>query len=163
MSAASDFHGRGADSAPEGAERGGPRHHSDHGRCGPPLPIKLLGVAGAFWIAPPLGLAALGYWAWRAWRGQGGCDPFEHAEGWRDFAERKGWRHCRPHRSSGNSALDERRRELCAPSRKRRRRSPNSSAVSARRATARNSTASWPSEARRRPLRRENPKAPSAE
>ena len=93
MSAASDFHGRGADSAPEGAERGGPRHHHEHGRCGPPLPIKLLGVAGAFWLAPPLGVAALGYWAWR------------------DFTQRRGWGHCGGRRSSGNAAFDERRQE----------------------------------------------------
>ena len=111
MSAASDFHGREADSAPEGAERGGPRHHHDHGRCGPPLPIKLLGVAGAFWIAPPLGVAALGYWAWREWRGHGGRDRFEHAEAWRDFAQRRGWGHCGGRRSSGNAAFDERRQE----------------------------------------------------
>lgn len=109
MSAASDFPGRGADDG----ERGAWHHRHDHacGRFGPPLPIKLLVVAGAFWIAPPLGLAALGYWAWREWRRNGGGDPSARGEKWREFAERGPWRCGGRFRSSGNTALDERRRE----------------------------------------------------
>ena len=76
--------------------------HSFSGRSGPPLPIKILAVLGAFWVAPPLGLAALGYLVWR--KVQARC---AHGEGrgsdWRSHF----WR-ARP---SGNSAFDEKRRE----------------------------------------------------
>jgi len=58
---------------------------------GPPLPLKLLAVAGAFWVAPPLGLAALGYWAWRASQRNGGCGRFRDPQAWRAFTERGGW------------------------------------------------------------------------
>jgi hypothetical protein len=111
MSAASDFSDRGP--ASEESERAAWRHHHGRhcGRSGPPLPIKLLAVAGAFWIAPPLGVAALGYWAWRAWRRNGGGDPTAHAEKWRAFAECRPWRRHGAYRSSGNAAFDERRRE----------------------------------------------------
>ena len=109
MSSASPSFEHAGDSAPEG-DRAGPWRHRGYG-SGPPLPIKLLAVAGAFWIAPPLGFAALGLWAWRAWKHDGGpgrCGPGEH---WREFAERAR-SHCdRPRRSTGNTVLDERRRE----------------------------------------------------
>jgi len=110
MSSASNSYGGGAAPAPEGAEGGARRHHR-HDHFGPPLPIKLLAVAGAFWIAPPLGFAALAYWAWRACQRNGGCERFAHAEEWREWAERAPWRRCWRERSSGNAAFDERRRE----------------------------------------------------
>ena len=74
---------------------------SYRGGFGPPLPVKILAVLGAFWVAPPLGLAAIGYMVWRKVarhdRGEG------RAKDWRSHA----WRS----RSSGNSAFDEKRRE----------------------------------------------------
>jgi hypothetical protein len=109
MSAASSSFDRAGDSAPEG-DRAGPWRHR-HDGFGPPLPIKLLAVAGAFWIAPPLGFAALGLWAWRAWRHNGGVSRCGYADGWREFAERARSRCDWPRRSSGNAAFDERRRE----------------------------------------------------
>jgi hypothetical protein len=109
MSAASSSFDHAGDSAPEG-DRAGPWRHRRDG-FGPPLPIKLLAVAGAFWIAPPLGFAALGLWAWRAYKHNGGPSRCGHADNWREFAERAR-SHCDwPRRSSGNAALDERRRE----------------------------------------------------
>ena len=69
MSSASPPFEHAGDYAPEG-DRAGPWRRR-HG-FGPPLPIKLLAVAGAFWVAPPLGFAALGFWAWRAWKHNGG-------------------------------------------------------------------------------------------
>ena len=109
MSAASSSFDRAGDSAPEG-DRAGPWRHR-HDGFGPPLPIKLLAVAGAFWIAPPLGFAALGFWAWRAWKHNGGPGRCGHGDHWREFAERAR-SHCEwPRRSSGNAVLDERRRE----------------------------------------------------
>jgi len=75
--------------------------HSFRGGFGPPLPLKILAVLGAFWVAPPLGLAALGYLVWRKVSGRG-CDGGRRQEG-RSHA----WRA----RSSGNTAFDEKRRE----------------------------------------------------
>lgn len=110
MSTASPPFEHAGDFAPEG-DRAGPWRHRGHG-FGPPLPIKLLGVAGAFWVAPPLGFAALGFWAWKAWKRNGGpghCgSPGDH---WREFAERARSRCDWPRRSTGNTVLDERRRE----------------------------------------------------
>jgi len=76
--------------------------HSFSGWSGPPLPIKILAVLGAFWVAPPLGLAALGYLVWRK------------VQGCRTQGEGRGndWRsHFSRGRPSGNSAFDEKRRE----------------------------------------------------
>lgn len=111
MSAASSSFDHAGEFGPDG-ERAGPWRHRRDG-FGPPLPLKLLAVAGAFWIAPPLGLAAVGFWAWRAWRHNGGHGPCGHrAEAWRDFAERARSRYGDGlRRSSGNVAFDERRRE----------------------------------------------------
>jgi hypothetical protein len=115
MSSASTVHDRGDEFAPDDAEADACRHHRHRHRChdgfGPPLPIKLLGVAGAFWLAPPLGFAALGYWAWRACQRNGGGGRFEPAEEWRKWTERAPWRGGGRGRSSGNAAFDERRRE----------------------------------------------------
>jgi len=110
MPAASSSFDHSGDSAPEGDRAGFWRHRCDG--FGPPLPIKLLAVAGAFWIAPPLGFAALGFWAWRAWKHNGGASRCGRGEAWRDFAERAR-SHCDwgRRRSSGNAAFDERRRE----------------------------------------------------
>jgi hypothetical protein len=112
MSAASSSYDRPGEFAPEG-ERAGPwaGPHRRHDGFGPPLPLKLLGVGAAFWIAPPLGFAALGLWAWRAWSHNGGPGRCGHGQGWREFAERARSRHDWPRRSSGNVVLDERRRE----------------------------------------------------
>ncbi|RBP13812.1 uncharacterized protein DUF2852 [Roseiarcus fermentans] len=69
-------------------------------RHGPPLPVKILAVAVAFWLFHPLGVALLVYFLWRAARGRG-CGF---------HADRFGTRaHVR--RSSGNTAFEERRRE----------------------------------------------------
>ena len=110
MSSASPSFEHAGDFAP-GGDRAGPWRHRRDG-FGPPLPVKLLAVAGAFWIAPPLGFAALGLWAWRAWKHNGGgpghCGPGAH---WREFAERARSRCDWPRRSTGNTVLDERRRE----------------------------------------------------
>ncbi|MBV1703924.1 MAG: DUF2852 domain-containing protein [Hyphomicrobiales bacterium] len=84
-----------------------------------PLPVKLLGVAGAFWIAPPLGLAALGYWAWRASQarcGHSGTAAGGHESGpmrWRGGFGRGHWAGGRFGRggTTGNSAFDDKRRE----------------------------------------------------
>jgi hypothetical protein len=69
---------------------------------GPPLPLKILAVVGAFWVAPPLGLAALGYLVWRKFQtrphGNEGRGPEGRSHKWRA-------------RSTGNSAFDEKRRE----------------------------------------------------
>jgi len=40
---------------------------------GPPFPLKILIVVAAFWIFPPLGVAAPAYFLWRAARAGGGC------------------------------------------------------------------------------------------
>lgn len=65
---------------------------------GPPMPLKLLAVGAAFLICPPLGLAALAFTLWRGWGG--GCRGFGgRGPGFRRFGE------------TGNSALDEKRRE----------------------------------------------------
>ena len=110
MSFASPSFDHAGDFAP-GGDRAGPWRHRGHG-FGPPLPIKLLAVAGAFWIAPPLGFAALGLWAWRAWKHNGGSGRCGAPGGhWRGFAERARSRCEWPRRSTGNSVLDERRRE----------------------------------------------------
>ena len=108
MSSASPSFEHAGDHAPEG-DRAGPWRR--HDGFGPPLPIKLLAVAGAFWIAPPLGFAALGLWAWRAYKHNGGAGPCGHGDHWRQFAERARSRCDWPRRSTGNSVLDERRRE----------------------------------------------------
>ena len=75
--------------------------HAFRGGFGPPLPLKILAVVGAFWVAPPLGLAALGYFVWRKVAGRGCAEG--RGRDWRSQA----WRG----RSSGNSAFDEKRRE----------------------------------------------------
>ena len=109
MSSASPSYDHPGGFAPEG-DRSGPRRHRGRG-FGPPLPIKLLAVAGAFWVAPPLGVAALGFWAWRAWQRDGGPGRCGHGDHWREFAERAR-SHCEGlRRSTGNAVLDERRRE----------------------------------------------------
>jgi len=69
---------------------------------GPPLPLKILAVVAAFWVAPPLGLAALGYFIWRKVQGRRAWAE-GHAQDWRSHWGRG--------RSSGNSAFDEKRRE----------------------------------------------------
>jgi hypothetical protein len=109
MSSASPPFERAGDFASEG-DRAGPWRHRRDG-FGPPLPIKLLAVAGAFWICPPLGFAALAFWAWRAWKHNGGPGRCGPAGPWREFAERARSRCDWPRRSTGNSVLDERRRE----------------------------------------------------
>ena len=76
--------------------------HSFRRGFGAPLPLKILAVVGAFWVAPPLGLAALGYLVWRKVQAGRDCG---HESG-RDWRAR-GWRG----RTSGNSAFDEKRRE----------------------------------------------------
>ncbi len=74
---------------------------SDPTACGegrgfaPPLPLKLLFAGAAFLICPPLGLVALAFLAWRHFRWERGC----------------GGRHRGLRRSTGNSALDAKRRE----------------------------------------------------
>jgi len=74
---------------------------SDPAQCaegrgyGPPLPLKLLLAGAAFLICPPLGLLALAFFAWRHFRWERGCG-----------GRHPGWR-----RSTGNSALDAKRRE----------------------------------------------------
>jgi Protein of unknown function (DUF2852) len=62
---------------------------------GPPLPLKLLLAGAAFLICPPLGLLALGFLAWRYFGWGHGCGD-----------RHRGFRH-----STGNSALDAKRRE----------------------------------------------------
>jgi len=62
---------------------------------GPRLPIKLLLAGAAFLICPPLGLLALAFLAWRHFGWQRGCG-----------GRHRGFRH-----STGNSALDAKRRE----------------------------------------------------
>jgi hypothetical protein len=110
MSAASASFDHAGESAGEG-DRANPWRHRRDG-FGPPLPIKLLAVAGAFWIAPPLGFAALGLWAWRAYKHNGGAGPCGPSDHWRQFADRARSRCDWSRRSStGNSVLDERRRE----------------------------------------------------
>ncbi len=90
-----------APNADDGSFYAGACGHSFRGGFGPPLPLKILAVVGAFWVAPPLGLAALGYFVWRK-VARRGC-----AEG-----RGKEWRaHTWRARSSGNSAFDEKRRE----------------------------------------------------
>ncbi len=74
---------------------------SFRGGFGPPLPVKILAVLGAFWVAPPLGLAALGYMVWRK-VARHGCGE-GRAKDWKSH----GWGKS----SSGNSAFDEKRRE----------------------------------------------------
>jgi len=109
MSSASPPFEHAGDFAPEGGRAGPWRHRRDG--FGPPLPIKLLAVAAAFWIFPPLGFAALAFWAWRAWNHNAGPGRADHADHWREFAERAR-SHCEwRRRSTGNSVLDERRRE----------------------------------------------------
>jgi hypothetical protein len=85
---------------------GGPGAGFDHPFArpgfGPPFALKALAVVGAVALCPPLGIAALAYLAWRGLSHGGG-------PGWRRFAEGgAGWRG----RSSGNTALDERRAEV---------------------------------------------------
>ena len=76
-------------------------YRSDPAACGegrgfgPPLALKLLFAGAAFLICPPLGLLALGFLAWRQFRWEHRCSGRHH-----------GFR-----RSSGNRALDEKRRE----------------------------------------------------
>ncbi len=79
-------------------------------RFGLPLPLKILLVVGAFWVFPPLGIAALAYLLWRSAQRNGGC-AFRRHEGFLRFAERGGWadRWHRP--ATRNSAFEERRRE----------------------------------------------------
>jgi hypothetical protein len=86
---------------------GGPFQYGGCGHAfgrgfGPPLPLKILAVVGAFWLAPPLGLAALGYFVWRNLQGRRAWGEGRGAD-WRSHS----WR-ARP---SGNSAFDEKRRE----------------------------------------------------
>jgi hypothetical protein len=79
---------------PEGAETGDFHPFRD----GPPLPFKLLLVGAAFLVCPPLGLAALAFVLWRG--RHGGC------RGWGGGGGRR-----RSLRGTGNSVLDEKRRE----------------------------------------------------
>jgi hypothetical protein len=70
---------------------------------GPPLPLVILGVVVAFWLFPPLGVAALLYIIWRFARRNGGC-AFRR-QGFGPWAAR---RHGAANR---NSAYEEHRRE----------------------------------------------------
>ena len=160
MSSASSSFDRAGDFAPEG-DRAGPWRHRRDG-FGPPLPIKLLAVAGAFWVAPPLGFAALGFWAWRAWKHDGGpgrCGrrPSIGANSPSARVRAATGRAARPATPFSTSAGARR----CARSRRRPTPTPISSAASASRATARRSTASWPTAKRRRPPGATSPKRPT--
>ena len=66
-------------------------------RCGAPLPLKAAAVGGAFWLFPPLGIAALALLLGRGRRhpGEPGRPEGLRFRAWR----RRGW-------SSGNAAFD---------------------------------------------------------
>jgi hypothetical protein len=77
--------------------------HAHLCRSGPPLPVKILAVAAAFLVFPPLGLVALALTLWSCRHGGG----FEGARGFKGhgpFRGRRFW-------SSGNSVFDEKQRE----------------------------------------------------
>ena len=61
-------------------------------------------VVAAFWIFPPLGIAALAYLLWRSARAGGGCGFSRN--GWRGDASDGRWRGP----ATGNSAFEEHRR-----------------------------------------------------
>ncbi len=97
------------------AGRPGPLpHDSDDGRWSghrhnPPLPVKIIAVAAAFWLFHPLGVALLVYFLWRTVRRDGGC-AFRGA----DFGPRwdgTAWARRRGGPAFRNSAFEERRRE----------------------------------------------------
>ncbi len=96
----------------EAQPAGGPRplpHEFDVWRWsrhsfGPPLPVKILAVAAAFWLFHPLGVALLVVFLWRAARAFRGED---FARSW--YGAPWGRRWGRP--AFGNAAFEERRRE----------------------------------------------------
>ncbi len=112
-------------------------------RFGPPLPLKILIVVAAFWIFPPLGIAALAFLLWRLASRTGGC-AFS-----RDAWNRGAWGGRRRGASTRNSAFEERRREILQQLDEDAKALTSSSASSGRRATGKRSTASWPSATRR--------------
>jgi len=75
-------------------------------RFGPPLPLKILIVVAAFWIFPPLGIAALAFLLWRLASRTGDCALS------RDAWNRGAWGGRRRGASTRNSASEERRREI---------------------------------------------------
>ena len=81
------------------------RHWSGR-HYGPPLPLKILGVAVAFWIFKPLGVAALAFLLWRTVRRNGGCGF--RREGLAGWAER-GWAGQGRGPATRNTAFEERR------------------------------------------------------
>jgi hypothetical protein len=68
----------------------------------PPLPVKILMVAAAFWLFHPLGVALLVFFLWRAVRRHGGC-AFGGADVGRSWGRNRAAFH--------NAAFEERRRE----------------------------------------------------
>ena len=78
-------------------------------RRGPPLAVKVLAVAAAFWLFHPLGVAMLVYFLWRAARRNGGC-LFHGAEFARHW-DAPPWAPGRGRAASRNTAFEERRRE----------------------------------------------------
>ena len=159
MSAASSSFDRAGDFAPEGDRAGRSRHRRDG--FGPPLPIKLLAVRALSGSrrrsasprsasgpgAPGSTTAAP---AAAATPSLGANSPSARV---RAATGRAGRAATPPSTSAGA--------RLCARSRRRPTPSPISSAVSARRATARRSTASWPTARRPRPPSATSPKRPT--
>ncbi len=83
-----------------------PAAGAPHACGGPALPVKMLAVGAAFLICRPLGVAALAFVLWRSYRG-GGFGPWQFNGPARGFgAFRRGGA-----ASTGNTALDEKRRE----------------------------------------------------
>ncbi len=78
-------------------------------RFGLPLPLKILLVVGAFWVFPPLGIAALAFLLWRSAQRNGGC-AFGR-EGFRHAMDGGAWAGRRRGPATRNSAFEERRRE----------------------------------------------------
>ncbi len=75
----------------------------------PPLPVKILMVAAAFWLFHPLGVVLLLYFVWQAVRLNGRC-AFRGAEFGRSW-EGSAWSRRRGRAAFRNTAFEERRRE----------------------------------------------------
>ena len=80
---------------------------------GPPLPLKVAAVVGGFMVFPPLGVAALAYFALRHKFGGGpGCGHSDDGSARRGHHGLGKWRERSGEPSTGNSAFDARRREV---------------------------------------------------